>query len=350
MKKFKLFLVLLLIISLISLLGCSNNAKENNQISPEKNSEDFTMLKFALTVPSTHPYSIASQNFAKLVEEKSNGKMKVELYYDGALGGDADLLEAMQLNAVQFALMGPAGVESLNRMYNFFDLPGLFENKNAAYDFQETEPVKKLLSSLATSGIRGLGFYENGYYGISNNKKTITKIDDLNKMKMRSMTSDMAIESWKCLKVQPVSMPFGELFLALQQGVVDGQETTIGSFYSSKFYEVQKYLTMSNRIFHVMTFLMSNQAWESLTADQKNIIMESVNESKAEHKEYMDKFNSDAIKDMIENHDLVFTESLGDGEFRKMREASQPVYDLVRKLDPAIFDELMKAAEGVNAN
>ena len=349
MKKRILCITLVFILVSMSLLGCSSSSNGNNSTPTEETKSELVTLKFALTVPSTHPYSIASQNFAKLVEEKSNGSMKIELYYDGALGGDADLLEAMQLNAVQFALMGPAGVESLNRMYNFFDLPGLFANKDAAYAFQEAEPVKNLLASLASSGIRGLGFYENGYYGISNNKKPITKVADLNKMSMRSMTSDIAIESWKCLNVQPVSMPFGELFLALQQGVVDGQETTIGSFYSSKFYEVQKHLTMSNRIFHVMTFLMSNQAWDALSDDQQNIIMESVEESKKGHKEYMVTFNNDAIQDMVSNYGLIFTESLDDGEFEKMREMSQPIYDMVRKLDPNIFDELMKAADETNA-
>ena len=274
--------------------------------------------------------------------------MKVDLFYDGALGDDAALIESMQMNAVHFALVGPAGIAPMCPIYGFFDLPCLFQTRDAAYAFQESDAVWELMSSLSTNGIRGLGFYENGYYSISNNGKEITTVDGLNNLKLRSMTSDMAIKSWECLKVQPVAMPFGELFMAMQTGTVDGQETTIGSFYTSKFYEVQKYLTMANRIYHTMTFLMSDTAWNSLTEAQQNILLDAVNESKLAHKDYMTTYNEDAIKDMVDNHGLVVSE-LADGEFEKMREMSQSVYELVRGYDEDMYDKLIAAAEEANA-
>lgn len=312
---------------------------------------DPQTFKFALTVASTHPYSIAAQDFAKIVEEKSGGNMKVELYYDGSLGGDNELMDAMQMNGVTFALMGPAGVQTLCPMYNFFDLPCLFETTDAAYAFQDSEAVSSLLQAdeLINNGVRGLGFYENGWYLISNNKSEITTIDQLSGMKMRSMTSDMAIKSWEVLGVQPVTMAFSELFVSLQNGTVDGQETTVGSFYSSQFYEVQKYLTQSNRIFHVMTFLMSQQAWDALTEAQQNILMEAVNESSLNHKEYMEKYNEDSINDMIQNYGVTYTDSLAEGEWQKMKDMSASIYDLVKDIDSARYDELMKAADEANA-
>lgn len=173
-------------------------------------------FKFGLTVASTHPYSIAAQNFAELVEEKSGGNMTVDLYYDSSLGDDAALMESMQMNAVTFALVGPAGIAPMCPIYEFFDLPCLFATRDAAYAFQESEPVLELMDSLSANGLRGLGFYENGYYAISNNAKEITTVDGLNNLKLRSMTSEMAIKSWECLNVQPVAMAFGELFMAIQ--------------------------------------------------------------------------------------------------------------------------------------
>lgn len=142
-------------------------------------------------------------------------------------------------------------------------------------------------------------------------------------------------------------MAFGELFMAMQTGTVDGQETTIGSFYTSKFYEVQKYLTLANRIYHTMTFLMSDAAWQGLTEAQQQILLEAVNESKMAHKDYMTTYNEDALQDMIENHGLVVSE-LSEGEFEKMREMSQPVYDLVESYDPERYAALMEAAEAAN--
>ena len=338
------------------LVGCGRTeGPANNPSTPNGSSAgggeglgDPQSFKFGLTVANTHPYSVAAQNFAKLVEEKSGGNMKVDLFYDGALGDDAALIESMQMNAVTFALVGPAGIAPMCPIYGFFDLPCLFQTRDAAYAFQESDAVWELMSSLSTNGIRGLGFYENGYYSISNNGKEITTVDGLNNLKLRSMTSDMAIKSWECLKVQPVAMPFGELFMAMQTGTVDGQETTIGSFYTSKFYEVQKYLTMANRIYHTMTFLMSDTAWNSLTEAQQNILLDAVNESKLAHKDYMTTYNEDAIKDMVDNHGLVVSE-LADGEFEKMREMCQSVYELVRGYDEDMYDKLIAAAEEANA-
>lgn len=363
MKKI-LSLCLALSLSLLCLAGCgggqnANGGQNNNPATPGSNTsaqpsgggEDLgspQSFKFGLTVASTHPYSIAAQNFAKLVEEKSGGNMKVDLYYDSALGDDAALMESMQMNAVTFALVGPAGIAPMCPIYGFFDLPCLFATRDAAYAFQESDAVLDLLASLSTNGFRGLGFYENGYYSISNNKSEITTMDGLKNLKLRSMTSDMAIKSWECLNVQPVAMPFGELFMAMQTGTVDGQETTIGSFYTSKFYEVQKYLTMANRIYHTMTFLMSETAWQGLTQAQQDILMEAVSESKLAHKEYMTTYNEDAIKDMVDNHGLVVSE-LADGEFEKMREMSEPVYELVKGYDAERYEALMAAAEAANA-
>lgn len=268
-----------IVLSFGLLSGCGNTASSATSGAASGGGSDLgtpQTFKFGLTVASTHPYAIASQNFAELVEEKSGGNMKVELYYDSSLGDDVALLESLQMNGVTFALMGPAGVQ------------------------------------------------------------------------MRSMTSDMAIKSWECLNVQPVPISFGELFLAMQQGVVDGQETTIGSFYTSKFYEVQKYLTNSNRVFHVMTFLMSNAAWEGLTEAQQNILLEAVAESKAAHKDYMTTYNEEALKDMQDNYGVTVSE-LEDGEFEKMREMSQPVYDMVEEYDPELYAQLMEEAEAANA-
>ncbi len=331
-----------------SAAGNSSNTSSGSEVSSGNQLGAPQSFKFGLTVSNTHPYAIASQNFAKLVEEKSGGNMKVDLFYDSSLGDDAALLEALQMNGVTFALMGPAGVQSLNPMYNFFDLPGLFESRDAAYAFQDSPKVQELLTSLSNKGIIGLGFYENGFYAMTNNVRPITKIDDIKGMKMRSMTSDMAIKAWECLNAQPVPISFGELFLALQQGVVEGEETTIGSIYTSKFYEVQKYLTTSNRVFHVMTFLMSNTAWEALTEAQQKILMEAVAESKVGHKDFMTTYNANALEDMKNNRGVQIDE-LEDGEFEKMKQASQPIYDMVKNYNPDLYETLMSEADAANA-
>ncbi|WP_434310455.1 TRAP transporter substrate-binding protein [Hominifimenecus sp. rT4P-3] len=303
-------------------------------------------LVFALTVANTHPYAIAAQNFASIVEEKSGGNMKVKLYYDGALGGDEELLNGMQMGNVTFAMVGAGSVAAIEPIFEFFDLPCLFKTREEAYAFQDTEAVKEMMDGLAQYGYRGLGFYENGFYCISNKTQPIHKLEDMKNMKFRCMDgSDVAILGWELLDVQPVPMAFGELFMAMQQGVVEGQETTIGSFYSSRFYEVQKYLTMSNRLFHVMTFLMSENTWQGLTDGQKAIIQEATEASMEAHKEYMVTFNEDAVKDMVDNYGLEVVDTLDEGEWEKMKEQLAPVYAATEERNPEVYAKLMAAAE-----
>lgn len=308
-------------------------------------------FKFGLTVSQTHPYSISAQQFAEKLNELSGGNMTVELYYDSTLGGDAELLDALQMNAVTFALMGPAGIQGVAPIYNFLDLPCLFETKEAAYDFWKTDAAQALLQNedLINSGLRGLGFYENGYYLISNNKNEITAVDQLKGLQLRSMTSDMAIKSWECIGVQPVAMPFGELYMALQNGTVDGQETTVGSFYSSQFFEVQKYLTQSNRIFHTMTFLMSDAAWSALTEAQQAVLTEAFEFSAQFHINQMVGYNQEKIDEMVNQHGVVYTASLAEGEFERMKEMSASIYDMIKASIPNDYDTLMAAAEAANA-
>jgi tripartite ATP-independent transporter DctP family solute receptor len=306
---------------------------------------------FALTVANTHPYAVAAQNFASLVEEKSGGNMKVKLYYDGALGGDEELLNGMKMGNVTFAMVGAGSVATIEPIFEFFDLPCLFQTREEAYAFQESGAVKEMMEGLSQYGYRGLGFYENGFYCISNKNQPIHKVEDMKNMKFRCMDgSDVAILGWELLNVQPVPMAFGELFLAMQQGVVEGQETTIGSFYSSRFYEVQKYLTMSNRLFHVMTFLMSEETWQGLSDGQKAILQEATEISMQDHKDYMVTFNDDAVKDMVENYGLEVVESLDEGEWEKMKELLAPVYQATEERNPDVYARLMEAAEDAIAS
>ena len=151
MKKL-ISLCLAMTMLLGSMVGCGKTPTSSS--GNPSNSEGGGLgtpqtFKFGLTVASTHPYSIAAQNFAELVEEKSGGNMTLDLYYDSSLGDDAALMESMQMNAVTFALVGPAGIAPMCPIYEFFDLPCLFATRDAAYAFQESEPVLELMDSLS---------------------------------------------------------------------------------------------------------------------------------------------------------------------------------------------------------
>lgn len=336
------------------LVGCGRTeGPANNPSTPNGSSAgggeglgDPQSFKFGLTVANTHPYSVAAQNFAKLVEEKSGGNMKVDLFYDGALGDDAALIESMQMNAVTFALVGPAGIAPMCPIYGFFDLPCLFQTRDAAYAFQESDAVWELMSSLSTNGIRGLGFYENGYYSISNNGKEITTVDGLNNLKLRSMTSDMAIKSWECLKVQPVAMPFGELFMAMQTGTVDGQETTIGSFYTSKFYEVQKYLTNSNHVPQCNVIFMGKSTFDSLPAPYQEIVSQAFTELLPTAQQLADE-SMEADFDFLIEKGMTFVDfDQIDGLRQKLRDAcvENAVARTGQTVNPALVDAYLAAA------
>jgi len=297
-------------------------------------------IKFGLTVSKTSPYAIACQNFAKAFEKQTNGRYKVSFFYDSALGNDREMQESMLLGELQMSISGPANFTYTVPEYAFFDQPGLFPDREAAYAFWKTPEAKAVSMLLLKAGIRPLSFIENGFYEISNNKHEVKTIADIKGLKIRSMENPIQLTAWKNVGALPSIIPFSEVYLSLQQKVIDAQENSIGTFMAMKFYETQPYLTISNRFMHVMTIIVSEVFWKSLPPADQKIMQKCALDASEAHYAYLTKDVARQIKELQTKHNVKVT-YFTPAEIAKWSKLCKPAYDETRKINPKMYDQFM---------
>ena len=228
---------------------------------------DPIIIKFSHVVAPDTPKGRAADYFKKLAEERTKGRVKVEVYPNSQLYKDREEMEALQLGAVQMlapslAKFGPLGV----RAFELFDLPYIFPNKETLYRVMDGDIGKKLFTMLEAKGLSGLAFWDNGFKQMSANKPLHT-IEDFKGLKMRIQSSKVLEAQMKALGANPQVMAFSEVYSALQQGVVDGTENPMSNLYTQKMHEVQKYLTLSDHGYLGYAVIVNKKFWDDLPAD-----------------------------------------------------------------------------------
>jgi C4-dicarboxylate-binding protein DctP len=231
-----------------------------------------------VVAPDT-PKGKAAEKFKQMVEERSKGTMKVEIYPNSQLYKDREELEALQLGAVQIlapsmAKFGPLGA----REFELFDLPFIFPNKETLYRTMDGVVGKRLFNKLETKGITGLAYWDNGFKQMSANKQ-MHKVADFNGLKMRIQSSKVLDAQMKALGAMPQVMAFSEVYTALQQGVVDGTENPLSNIYTQKMHEVQKHMTLSDHGYLGYAVITNKKFWDGLTSDQRSLLSQAMKEA-----------------------------------------------------------------------
>lgn len=224
-------------------------------------------IKFSHVVAVDTPKGQAAEFFKKRAEELTQGKVKVEVYPNSQLYKDKEELEALQLGAVQMlapslAKFGPLGVKE----FEVFDLPFIFDSYKDLHKVTKGPAGAALLAKLEPKGIKGLGYWDNGFKSFSANVSIKTP-DDLKGKKLRIQSSKVLEEQMRALKAIPQVMPFSEVYQALQTGVVDGTENPISNFYTQKMQEVQKYLALTDHGYLGYAVIVNKKFWDELPAD-----------------------------------------------------------------------------------
>ncbi|WP_374558036.1 TRAP transporter substrate-binding protein [Aquitalea pelogenes] len=225
------------------------------------------VIKFSHVVSPDTPKGKAAEYFKKLAEERTHGKVKVQVYPNSQLYKDKEELEALQLGAVQMlapslAKFGPLGVKE----FEVFDLPYVFDNYDEVNKVMHGAIGKQLLGKLESKGIKGLAYWDNGFKNFSSNKPIRTPAD-LKGMKIRIQSSKVLEEEMRSVGALPQVMAFSEVYQALQTGVVDGTELEASNLYTSKAYEVQKNLTLTQHGFLGYAVIVNKKFWDGLPAD-----------------------------------------------------------------------------------
>ena len=234
-------------------------------------------IKFSHVVAADTPKGKGAQLFKKLVEERLPGKVKVEVYPNSSLFGDANEMEALALGDVQIIAPSLSKFDRYTKKLQLFDLPFLFDDIKAVDRFQQSPDGKKLLSVMDDKGFVGLGYWHNGMKQLSANKP-LHMPGDAAGLKFRIQNSDVLLAQFRALNANPQKMAFAEVYQALQVGTVDGQENTWSNIYSQKYYEVQKYITDSRHGVLDYMVVTSSDFWQGLPDDVRGQLTKIMDE------------------------------------------------------------------------
>lgn len=310
-------------------------------VGPAAAAEYKATWKLASTQSMDHPYMVGAQKFADLMKERTNGRITVKLYPSNQLGkGEREMTEGIQQGAIDLLVTSTGPLGGFSPSINILDFPFLFR------DFKHVDLVmdgaigQKLLDDFGKANIKALAFWENGFRHLTNAKGPVKKAEDAKGLKIRTMENKVHLAAWKAAGLNPTPMAWGEVFTALQQKVIDGQENPIAVFYSSKLWDAgQKFFSLTGHVYSPSPFLMSPKAFNALPkADQEICVKTALEVAK-----FQRKINRDGeeakLQDMAKKG-VTVTRDVDKESFKK---AMAPVYSQFPEFSKAEIDTIMNA-------
>ena len=282
-------------------------------------------IKFAFANTQDSAHGVGAQKFADVVAQKSGGKLKVKLYPGGSLGGEVVVASSLQGGTVEMSMMGPGLLTGMDKEFGVFDTPFLFDNFKEVDTALDGRVGKKLLDKLPAKGLVGLAYWDHGFRIVTNSKKPIAKLEDVQGLKIRVQQIPVFIDSFNALGANAVPMPFPELYSALETKTVDGQENPFVSVEVTKFYEVQKYASTTRHAYSPLLVLVSKKFWDQLSDDERKVLIDAANEVKAYQRQVSREMDSKAVE-TLKSKGVVITE-VSAQERARMRDKLQPVIE-----------------------
>lgn len=280
-------------------------------------------IKFATQNPKGHPVVMGMERFAEVVQAKSGGKLKVNLFPGGTLGSDQANVSALQGGTLEMVSMNSGILAAQVKDFAVFDFPFMFANSREADAVVDGTFGKKMHGKLEEKGIVGLAYYELGFRNITNGRRPINKVADLEGLKLRVIPNPINVDWVKALGANPTPLPFPEVYAALEQKAIDGQENPVTVINANKFYEVQKHLVMTNHQYNPQSVMISKKFWDTLSPAEKQIIQDAANESVKYQREQARSQVATALDNMKKNG-MAVTE-LPASEMAILREKMKPV-------------------------
>lgn len=244
--------------------------------------QDFKprIVRFGFGLVDESNQGRAVRFFAKEVEKATGGKMKIRAIGNASLGSDTQMQQALIGGAQEMMVGSTATLVGISPEMAVWDTPFLFNNTREADAVLDGPVGEKVKATLEPKGLVGLVYWENGFRNLTNNKRPVTKLEDMNDIKLRVMQNNVFLDSFKTLGANAVPLPFSELFTALETKAVDGQENPFNTVVSSKFYEVQKYLTVTNHVYSPWIVTVSKKWWDTLTPAEKKVLQDAAVKSR----------------------------------------------------------------------
>ena len=262
-------------------------------------SEKDGVKRLKLSINTNQSQVDMAEAMAEKIEELSNGKMAIDIYGDGQLGGDREVAETVQYGNIDMCVVSTTPVAAFYQDLNLFDAPFLFSDSEQAQNILDGKVGTEIATGMEEIGFKVLGFPENGFRQLSTADTEVHTPADLKGLKIRVMESEVHIATWKALGSNPTPMAFSELFTALQQKTVDGQDNPFVTDRDNRYYEVQKYITNSNHLLYVGGMHISKITWDSLSATAQDVLWQAAEECQQIMPEYVDEANLIALEQML---------------------------------------------------
>ncbi len=282
-------------------------------------------LKFATQNPKGHPIVIGMEKFAELVTSKSGGKIKVNLFPGGVLGGDAQNVSALQGGTLDLVSLNAGILASQVKDFEVFDFPFMFATP-AEVDAVVDGPFgRTMLDKLDAKNIHGLTYFDLGFRHVTNGRRAINKVDDIAGLKLRVIPNAINVDWVKALGANPTPMAFPEVYAGLEQRAIDGQENPLTVIHINKLYEVQKYLALTGHQYNPQAVIVSKKLWDAMSADERKIVQDAATEAAAVQRKASREQTASAL-DQLKKAGMQVTE-LPPAEQARLRELLKPVID-----------------------
>ena len=257
-----------------------------------------TTMKISISVAQNSHQGVAIDTFAKEVEARTGGRYKIQTFYNGSLGGERESIEAVQLGTQELTFSSTGPVPNFVPEAKILDIPFLFRDKAHARAVLDGPIGQEMLGRFDAKGFKALAWAENGFRHITNSKRPVNTPEDLKGLKMRTMENPVHVAAYKGFGIITTPMAFPEVFTALQQGTVDGQENPLSVIMSAKFDQVQKYLTLTGHVYSPCIFLMNKAAFDKLAPADKTAFLEAAKAGAKANRARVDADDASGVADL----------------------------------------------------
>ncbi len=276
-------------------------------------------------VNQDHPNGKGVETMATCAAKKSDGKIKITGFWGGALGGDLQATQALRAGTQEMVVTSSSPLTGILPDLGVFDLPFMFANEKEADAVLDGPFGKYITDKLPSVGLVNLAYWENGFRNLTNSKRPVNKVEDLSGIKLRVMQNPIFLDTFKATGTNAVPMNFGEVFAALETGTIDGQENPFVTIETSKFNEVQKYLTVTKHAYTPFLVLFSKRIWDTYSADEQKILTDCAVEARSVQRQANRELNEKSFAS-LKTKGMQINE-LATAEVNRMRELVKPVYE-----------------------
>ncbi len=238
-------------------------------------SAEQVTIRLGDVLPESHSWNIAATGFADEVAKKTDDRVKIEVFASGQLGNEKEMVEGMQFGSVQAGVIGSGSFQFLEPKLGIIEMPYAWTSREQAFAALDGKLGVALADLLDAKGIKVLAWWENGFREITNSVRPIVEPSDLKGIKIRVTPDKVRLATFEALGAEPAPLAFGELYSALQQGVFDAEENPLSIIYSSSFFDVQKYVSMSGHVWGAASLVISNTTWNQISSEDQAIVQEA---------------------------------------------------------------------------